>query len=99
MMDLNGVFTASSAWSNPWNKPRLDSKRSIYSGKGQDYSPQWWSVDLPGDDFYTVDSMTLMKRGDGGAKERTINAIQFQFSKDHGATWNSYQSGKWFKTG
>jgi hypothetical protein len=39
MMDLNGVFTASSAWSNPWNKPRLDSKRSIYSGKGQDYSP------------------------------------------------------------
>ena len=40
-----------------------------------------------------------MKRGDGRYTERTINAVQFQFSQDNGQTWHDHEDGKWFKTG
>lgn len=77
MMDLSATFTASSSWdTGKWNNPRLDSSSSVYSAKGQDYTPQWWAVDLPGDDFYETSELTLMKRGDGGSPERTINAVK-----------------------
>ena len=56
-------------------------------------------VDLPGDDMFKLSAMTLMKRGDGCCTDRTIKAVQFQFSVDGGENWEDYMDGKWVKTG
>ena len=44
-------------------------------------------VDMPDDDKYTLSAMTLMNRGDGCCKERTITGIAFDYSNDGGKTW------------
>ena len=53
---------------------------------------------MPGLEQYTFTGMTLMKRGDGAAKERVIDAVRFQYSTD-GKTWNWYEEKQYVKTG
>ena len=79
-MDLGATFKASSIWSKVWANPRLDSKTAIHNAKEQGDVEQWWEVDMEGGEFYEASAMTLMKRGDGAAPDRVINAVQFQFS-------------------
>lgn len=43
--------------------------------------------------------MTLMKRGDNGARNTVIHYVQFQFSLDDGKTWHYHEKGKWYPTG
>ena len=99
LMDLGGVFKASSHLNNGWKNPRLDSRTGIHSASGQGGLEQWWQVDLPADDYYEATAMTLMKRGDNAARDRLITAVQFQFSQDNGKSWHDHAGGKWFKTG
>jgi hypothetical protein len=80
MMDLGATFKPSSFYSGAWKNPRLDSRTGIHSANGQSGVEQYWQVDLPSDDFYEATAMTLMKRGDNAARDRLINAVQFQFS-------------------
>ena len=80
LMDLGGVFKSSSHLNNGWKNPRLDSRTGIHSASGQGGLEQWWQVDLPGEGFYEASAMSLMKRGDGYDLQRTVNAVQFQFS-------------------
>jgi len=76
MADLNGVFTASSQWDKKWAQPGLDSPTAIYNARGQDYTPQWWAVDLPGDDMYQLSAISLKKRQGGNSyKDRVLNAF------------------------
>jgi hypothetical protein len=42
LMDLGGVFKASSYWSNAWKNPKLDSRYGIHSARGQSGVEQWW---------------------------------------------------------
>ena len=97
-MDLGAKFTAKDTWSAAWNNPRLDSKTGVHTGKGKNH-PTWWQVDMQGDDYYTVSSMVLAKRGDGHGIDRYITAVQFEVSYDHGQTWSLHENGKWFNTG
>jgi len=64
MMDLKAKFSASSYWDSTWSNPRLDSKTAIWSDKDQNMEDQWWQVAMPGQGFYDVSALTLMKRGD-----------------------------------
>lgn len=98
-MDLSATFTASSYWDNNWKNPKLNSPYGVHNAPGQGAVEQWWQVDLPGEGFYEASAMSLMKRGDGYDPQRTINAVQFQFSQDNGQTWHDHEDGKWFPTG
>lgn len=54
---------------------------------------------MPGEDFYDVTAMTLMKRADGCCPERTILMVKFEYSYDNGKTWISHNNSKWYTTG
>jgi hypothetical protein len=54
---------------------------------------------MPGQGFFDVTALTLMRRGDTLQNWRYINDIQFQFSHDNGKTFHDFQGGKYFKTG
>lgn len=99
MMDLGASFKAKSMWDANWNKPRLDSRTGIHNGNREANIAQWWEVDMPGNAFFKVSMMTLMKRGDNAARNRLINAVQFQFSYDDGKNWHTHNKGKWYSTG
>ena len=64
MMDLGASFKAKTIWDGTWNRPRLDSTTGVHSARENNNVDQWWQVDLPGDDFYTLSAMTIKKRED-----------------------------------
>ena len=99
MMDLGGVFTASSKWDANWGNPRLDSKRCVYSAKGKGQEPQWWQIMMPNSEFYEVSGMTIMPSGDNNYHDMFIKAVQFEYSNDDGKNWHSHNNGKWYNTG
>ena len=45
---------------------------------------------MPGQGFYDVTALTLMKRGDTLENWRYINDVQFQFSQDGGKTFHDF---------
>jgi hypothetical protein len=98
MMDLGAKFKAKNTWNAKWNNPRLDSKTGVHNAKNN-FDGTWWEVDFDGDDYYSVNAMTLAKRGDGRLTRRVITAVQFEVSYDHGQSWDLHADGKWFKTG
>ena len=65
MMDLGATFSQSSAWSNAWRKPRLDSRTGFHNARGKGQQPFWLQVDMPGTENYEVSEMSLMRRTDG----------------------------------
>jgi hypothetical protein len=77
IMDFGASYASSSAWDGNWKNGRLDSSKGFHISRadGNKGVSQWWQVDMPGSDFYEVNSMILMKRGDGHAKDRIISAV------------------------
>jgi hypothetical protein len=63
-MELGATVTANHVWDKKWSNARLDSPLGLWNGKGQDYTAQWFAVDLKGDDFYETSSMIIKGRGD-----------------------------------
>lgn len=42
IMDLAAKTSSSSAWSNGWRNPRLDSKTGFHNAPGKGEETQWW---------------------------------------------------------
>ena len=97
MIDLGATHKQSSAWDSEWTKLMLTDKAGFYPSKGQRFQPMWLEVDMPGNEFYEVSSVTMMKGGAG--KQSFIKAFQLQFSYDEGKNWHTHSDGKWFETG
>ena len=98
IMELNAIVTANHIWDKEWSNGRLDSPTGLWNGKGQDYTNQWFAVNLNGEDFYETSSLIMKPRGDVKDPERAINAVQFEYSNDNGKTWFSHNNGKWYNT-
>jgi hypothetical protein len=57
----------------------------VHNIQGSDNEPQWWEIMMKTGVPVQAHSMILMRRGDGCCSdERTIDAVQFQYSEDNG---------------
>ena len=99
MMDMGAKFRAKSYWSNDWKNPKLSSKTGVHNHKSHKNVEQWWEVNMPGSNKYTFSDMTLMKRGDGKAKDRVIKAVRFRVKRPGSKKWEWHNDGKYYKTG
>lgn len=75
IMELGAIVKGNHKWDDKWANARLDSPTGWWNAEGFDYTAQWWTVDLKGEEFYETSSLIMKPRGDMKDPERAINAV------------------------